>query len=156
MVPANVYNDEITAPIVSPSMYQEFILPTEIELSRFYGGLSYWHSCGNTTPFLSMINSIPNTQMVHVSPWTDLHGAVTSYDRNKFLELDLYPYQDVLYPQSDKYTAQRLETIKREIREAGARATVRADAIQIVEGVEKDMARLRSWVYCANKILLNQ
>jgi hypothetical protein len=154
MVPANIYNDEITAPVVSPDMYKDFILPTEVELSRFYGGLSYWHSCGNTTPFLGLINSIPNTQMVHVSPWTDLHCAVTSYDRNKFLELDLHPYQDVLYPPVDAPARQRLETIKREVGESGARATVRADAIQIVEGVEKDMARLREWVECANRVLL--
>jgi hypothetical protein len=111
-VPANIYNDEITSPIVSPSMYEEFILPTEVELSRFYGGLSYWHSCVNTTPSLGLINSIPNTQMIHVSPWTDLHGAVTCYDKNKFLELDLHPYEDVLYPESDMCVAQRLETIK--------------------------------------------
>lgn len=156
MVPANIYNDEITAPVVSPDMYKDFILSTEVELSRFYGGLSYWHSCGNTTPFLEMINSIPNTQMIHVSPWTDLHSALTSYDRNKFLELDLHPYEDVLYPPGDASAVQRLETIKNEVRETGARATVRADAIQIVEGVEKDMARLNSWVDCANRILLNQ
>lgn len=155
LVPANLYNDEVTSPVVSPDLYKEFILPTEIELSRFYGGLSYWHSCGNTTPLIGLINSIPDVQMIHVSPWTDLHSAVTSYDRNKFLEIVLHPYSDVLYPESEKHIVQRLETIKNEVHTSGAKATVRADAIQIIESVEKDMSKLQSWLECANRILLN-
>jgi len=51
-------NDEVSIPIVSPQLYEEFIFPYENELSKFYGGINWWHSCGNKTPLVSVIKKI--------------------------------------------------------------------------------------------------
>lgn len=72
-------NDEVGTPTVSPAMYEEFILPYEAEIGRFFGGVDYWHSCGNTTALLPHIAHIPGLHMLDVGPWTDLAAAVELY-----------------------------------------------------------------------------
>jgi hypothetical protein len=47
---SSLANDEVSIPMVSPSLYQKLILPYELELEKFYGGIHWWHSCGNKTP----------------------------------------------------------------------------------------------------------
>ena len=51
MPKGKLYNDEIDFPTLSTKLYREFVLPYEKELSEFYGGITYWHSCGTTTRF---------------------------------------------------------------------------------------------------------
>jgi uroporphyrinogen-III decarboxylase len=63
-----LYNDDVNCPSLSPSMYEELVLPYEIELCQFQGGIKYWHSCGNLTPLLPHIRKIPLIDMLHVSP----------------------------------------------------------------------------------------
>ena len=46
-------NDEVGIPWVSPALYEEFILPYETDLSEYFGGIDYWHSCGNCTALLA-------------------------------------------------------------------------------------------------------
>ena len=66
--PANLYNDEVNCPTLSPAMFEEFVLPYEQELSEFHGGIGYWHSCGDTTKLVELIDRIPNLGMFHVGP----------------------------------------------------------------------------------------
>jgi uroporphyrinogen-III decarboxylase len=72
-------NDEVGTPTVSPAMYEEFILPYETEISRFFGGIDYWHSCGDTTALLPKIARLPALHMLDIGPWTDLAAAVKLY-----------------------------------------------------------------------------
>jgi len=39
-------------------MYEELVFPYEDELGEFHGGLTWWHSCGNKTPFIKQIKKI--------------------------------------------------------------------------------------------------
>lgn len=57
-VESSCWNDEVSCPIISPQLYEEFIFPYEDELSKFYGGIRWWHSCGNKTPLVSTIKKM--------------------------------------------------------------------------------------------------
>ncbi len=77
--PLFLFNDEVSTPTLSPSMYEEFVLPYETELSNYFGGVSYWHSCGDTTALAPVIARLPNVHMFDVGPWTNLAKAVDVY-----------------------------------------------------------------------------
>src|SRR5665648_658569 len=87
MTPGHLFNDEVDYPTISPKMYEEFVLPYEQELSAYEGGLSYWHSCGNTTGFLELIKQTPNVKMFHVGPWTDLLYTSDAADEEDSVDL---------------------------------------------------------------------
>lgn len=148
----NIYNDEVTSPMVSPAIYKDLIRPTEIELSRFFGGVNYWHSCGNTTPFQKLINEIPNLHMVHVSPWSSISNARESYSLDKVIEVALHPYEDVTNPSAPDSIEKKLNFIKEETK--NHRSTVRADGIQLLNDVETDLRSVYRWIDCAAGILL--
>lgn len=71
----HLYNDEVDCNLFGPNIYEEFILPYEIELSKFHGGIAYWHSCGNIAPVLKHIRKIPDIKLLNISPWTDYKTA---------------------------------------------------------------------------------
>ena len=149
----NIYNDEVTSPMVSPKIYEELIRPTEIKLSNFFGGINYWHSCGNTTPFQKLINDIPNLHMAHVSPWSSVSNAAASYNPDSVvIEVALYAYDDVINPPREGFIEEKLRSIKEETR--NHRSTVRADGIQIVNDIRTDLKRITEWIDCARRILI--
>lgn len=72
----HVDSDEVDCGVISPRIYKEFILPYEKRLADFYGGeIFYYHSCGNLTPILDSVTSIPGLKRLEISPWTDLKKA---------------------------------------------------------------------------------
>jgi hypothetical protein len=151
---ANLYNDEVSVPVVSPRMYRDLIRPSETAVSEFFGGINYWHSCGNTTELIPLIDEVPNVQMVHVSPWTDVWKAAEGYTKgNKALEIVLHPVEDVLYPTSEESLRKRLTDVQEATE--GFYRTVRADGFTIMRGVCEDVDRMKHWVDVANEILLN-
>jgi uroporphyrinogen-III decarboxylase len=69
---STLWNDDASLPIISPSMYEEFCFPYDNELSIFYGGLRWWHSCGNKTPFIPIIKKIKNKiDFIELNCWND-------------------------------------------------------------------------------------
>lgn len=150
--PCNIYNDEVTSPVVSPDIYRDLILPTEIELSRRSGGVSYWHSCGNTTVLQELIDRIPDLHLVHVSPWTDLAHAEQTYSTERILEFVLHPVRDVL----EADAAQMTETL-RAARETVKthRFVVRADGFEFGrDNLQTGLERIRLLARVANETLL--
>jgi len=91
-----LFNDEVGLPLITPEMYEEFVLPYEIELSNFYGGILYWHSCGDTSNFVNLIREIPGLKMFHVGPRTDISKAAVAFGPDVSLDVDLDPFRDVL------------------------------------------------------------
>ena len=149
----NLYNDEVMASMISPELYENVIRPEEIELSNFLGGINYWHSCGNTTPFQKLIDEIPNVHMVHVSPWSDISNAVNSYNtENKALEIALYGYDELLCSPGKEHSKNKLRFIKEETKMH--RSQVRAAGIDIMNTVQNDLTKVKEWIDCANEILL--
>jgi hypothetical protein len=148
---ANIYNDEVTAPIVSPKLYEECILPGEIGLSEYFGGLAYWHSCGDTTGLYPLIARIPNLKMVTVSAWSDVVLAGEEYPMDIALEVQLHSYRDVLHPATAETRRERIELIREAT--AGRRAIVHACGIQLIDGYEAAMSSIGSLSAIARKAL---
>ena len=128
LVPGKLYNDEIDVPMMSPAMYKEFVLPYEIELSGFFGGIRYWHSCGKTTDVMEHIVKIPNLTMFHVSPWADEKKAAEILSpRDISLDVCLDPERD-LYFNDDAKVRERLIQLRENCK--GTRWSPRFDALQ--------------------------
>jgi hypothetical protein len=148
---ANIYNDEVTHPIVSPKMYEECILPSETGLSEFFGGLSYWHSCGNTTYLYNLIQRIPKLEMVTVSAWSDVKRAGMEYRPDMVLEVQLHNYRDVLHPESENTLSERIELIKEST--SGHKAIVHACGLVFPDGYGEAMRRIKILSETARKTL---
>lgn len=147
----SLYNDEVNVPMISPRFYEEFVLPYEIELGNFYGGISYWHSCGNTEKLQKMIKTIPHLEMVHVSPWTNLQKSVENFrDSGISLEVVLHPLRDVQQA-SDKEITAHLTSV-REVT-SGLPVTVRSDGMQLISTLEEDLNSIYRWAHIGRVIL---
>ena len=125
-------------------------MPYEQELSAFHGGILYWHSCGDTTALDPLIAKIPNLEMFHVGPWTDGETCMKVFRGAVPLEFCLHPVRDVQGAERPE-----IENRLRRIAAAceGSPYTVRADGIQLMSGVETDLANLKKWLSVADRVL---
>jgi len=149
--PAALYNDEVGVPLLSPRFYEKFVLPYEIELSEFFGGITYWHSCGNIVPFQKMIQAIPHVEMIHISPWSDLDQSVANLRGSDIaLEVVLHALRDVQSAPAEQITSYltRIREVTR-----GVPVTVRADALQLMSSVEEDVKKIKLWAEIAKSLL---
>ncbi|KLU63029.1 methylcobalamin:coenzyme M methyltransferase [Peptococcaceae bacterium CEB3] len=148
--PAKLYNDEIDGNILSPALYEQFVLPYEQEIADFSGGVLYWHSCGNTTAFISDIAKLKGLQLFHVGPWTAFQAAAEGLPPNVALDIDLEPIHNVLEATSEEM-ASHLEEIKRA---CGDRPFfVRADAFQPYKELAWEREQIARWSEIARKTL---
>jgi hypothetical protein len=150
IAPANLYNDECNCPLLSPRLYEHFVLPGEQELSRFSGGLAYWHSCGDTTQLIPYIARIPNLVMFHVGPWTRLEKALEVLPDSVALEVCLDPVADVQMA-SPRQMREKLGGIRALC--AGRAYTVRADGIQLLHSLPAELEQMRAWLETAQEVL---
>lgn len=104
-------NDEVNVPTLSPSQYEEYVLPYERRLLSYYGELEYYHSCGNLTPMLEQIKTL-RPRMLHVSPWTDLEKACELFsEEHTVLDVWVHVAGDVMYATEE----QALQAVKRRV-----------------------------------------
>jgi uroporphyrinogen-III decarboxylase len=148
----NIYNDEVNTPTLSPQLYEEFALPYEIELSKFHGGILYWHSCGNTTALMTSIAKIPDLEMFHVGPWTDLKTAMDTFKGELPLEICIHPLK---YVQNADENAMRSNL--QEINEicGDSPYTIRAEGLQKFTTVNEDVKHIKDWIRIANETSKN-
>ena len=146
----NLYNDEVNCPTLSPEQYKEFVLPYEIELCNFHGGIVYWHSCGDIANLAEGISRIPYLEMLHIGPWTDMKEVRRVFGERVAYEKCLMPTEDV-----QMATEEEMEKKLEEIRGVldGTAYTVRADGLQIVSSVDRDIEKVIKWVTIARKKL---
>ena len=148
----NLYNDEVNCPTLSPNQYEEFVLPYEIELCNFHGGIVYWHSCGDITKLLESIRQIPQIDMLHIGPWTSLLDSERVFGKDTALENCLMPTEDVQMA-SPKEMEIKLQEIKNIFE--GSHYTVRADGLQLINDVNHDVEVINQWIKIARKVLKN-
>lgn len=141
--PCDLDNDEVNTPIISPEIYDEFILPFEQKICAFHGGIGYWHSCGDVSKLLPWIRKIPRIDLLHVGPWTDLQRVKELFGEDTPLEICLMPTTDVLMADEDSMK-NRLLDIKNALQ--GAAFTIRADGMQVVHSVRTDVEKIQKWV----------
>jgi len=147
-----LFNDEVGLPLITPKMYEEFILPYEIELSNFYGGILYWHSCGDTSNFVNLIRKIPGLKMFHVGPRTDVSKAAVAFGPDVSLDVDLDPFRDVLEV-NEKKMRLKIKEITNICMKKDVPFSIRADAFQPVHALEKDLSKMKQWINVASSFL---
>jgi uroporphyrinogen-III decarboxylase len=138
-----LFNDEIDCPTISPEMYRDLILPYEKELAEFFGGVSYWHSCGSITRILPYIHEIPDIEMFHVGPWTDLETVCRIFPQGTTLDICLKPEDDVYYA-SAKQMVEKLRFIRKT--SEGFVPGVRADVFQKLEDWQENLKKINLWI----------
>jgi len=144
IAPCKLGNDEISTPMIAPYMYDEFILPYELELAVFHGSVMYWHSCGVTDAFYEAVATIPNLDMMHIGPWSDVAKAAEVFGKRDIaLDICINSTEDV-YDRKPEEMRQKLMKIKNAC-EGKVRYAVRADGFQIIRTIEQDLAKIREW-----------
>ena len=147
---ANLYNDCIGSETISPRMYEEFVLPEEMRLGEYHGAIAYWHSCGTTEGFAPFVARLPKLTMYHVGPHTNVRKVREALGANVALEVCLDPVGDV---QMSDPPAMRDRI--RAIAEAadGAPLTIRADGLQLFNGLDQDLGKIREFTEAAKAVL---
>jgi uroporphyrinogen-III decarboxylase len=141
--PANhsdLYNDEVDGNLFSPEVYKEFIFPYENKLSHFYGGIRYYHSCGNLIPFLDYLKKLPGLEKLHIGPWTDLKVAKTKLNHKIRLQKCMNPEDDI-FSCNEKEMRQKIIKIIQDGK--GTKLDICADAIH---SPSSDLEKVKSWV----------
>jgi len=147
----HIGNDEVTAPVVSPSIYSAFLLPLEQELSRFHGGLTCWHSCGDTGPLAHLIRQIPHIKQFYTGPWTDLRLVMEAFGTTTPLEIAVHVVDDMLAASPERMHAK----LRQVIQTCGsAPLKLRAGSTDSVFDLQKDLARARTWTEIARRVAL--
>ncbi len=122
----DMFEDEVDGNLFSADFNREFIIPCTKRLADYYGGIPYYHSCGNLTHFLEDIAALPVTRMQHISGWTSFDKAVEVVPRDVVLQYSLNPLSDVFAA-----TPEHMERRLKELAEAsrGRQVDICADAI---------------------------
>jgi uroporphyrinogen-III decarboxylase len=147
--PGLLFNDEVGAPIISPRLYREFVLPYEIELAEFHGGIAYWHSCGNTTAFVNDLAQIPGLKLFHIGPNTDPLKAAKAFGPEVNLEICLQDVRDV-YESSQEQIRQKFFTIAEACQ--GHNYYIRADGFDVVTTKEESLEKITRLVDIARQV----
>lgn len=148
--PCKLYNDEINSPMVSPELYRDLIFPFEKELGEHFGGVKYWHSCGNTTPFLEQINKLPNLALFHTGPLTSYEDADRIMGARTTLDVNLDPTRDVLHA-SEAQMEEKLRDIAEKCRHKNL--TVRIDNLMPDGSLETQLDKIAKWQDAAARVL---
>jgi uroporphyrinogen-III decarboxylase len=105
-------NDEVDGKTISPKIYENFAYPYEKELANFYPkGISYFHSCGDITPFLDLIMKTKGLRRLQISHITDFNTAIDKIGRKMVFEKRIDP---TILPFGDVQTINKsiIETLK--------------------------------------------
>jgi len=147
---AHIGNDEVTVPYVSPKLYERFILPWEIKLSEFHGGLSCWHSCGTTTPLLELIRRIPNVHQFYTGPWTDVDRVVEVFGSDTPLMIAVNTVDDVMAATPEAMAA-KVHWLAERCQ--GAALQIRGGAMNAAFDLQHDVQQMIRWCRVAREAL---
>lgn len=146
----HIGNDEVTVPLVSPRIYREFLLPYEQQISAFHGGLTCWHSCGTTTPLLSLIKSIPNVHQFYTGPWTDVAAVMETFGADTPLMIAVNTVDDIMAASPEQMAA-KIRSLTEQCR--GAALYIRGGSMNTAFDLQADLKQMRLWNQVARKIL---
>ncbi len=143
----DLFNDDL--PIMSPRSYKTFILPYEQELSNFYGGIYYWHSCGDITPHVPEVIKVPNIDVLDFGVTMEDKRAGLEKLRNstrKTIELRVLAQKHIQQATDDDMKAY-MENIVMGCQEMSLEKYVlRSSGMSVLLGAEDDLKRLRRWI----------
>lgn len=150
-----LFNDEISTPMLSDAQYQEFVLPYEIELSNFCGGVKYWHSCGVSHAFYESVAKIPNLKLMHVGPWSDVAKAADVFGKKDIaLEICVSSIRD-MHEKTKEQMTEQLQEIKNAC-DGKVKYSVRCDGIAVLDTQEECMTKMKQWCEAATEVFQPQ
>ena len=142
----DLWNDEIDSSLMSPVMYEEFVLPYEIKLCDFHRGIRYWHSCADVTGFIAQITKIPAIDILDVGPWTDLETTLKITQGKIPLEVRPHPKRINIYAASQKDMLRVNEGIISACKSYHNEAfAIRASSLQTTEDLTSNLEKIRLW-----------
>lgn len=154
----DLFNDDI--PLMSPSSYAQFFLPYEQELSDFYGGVYYWHSCGDITAHLPQVLRLTSIQLldfgVSMEDKTEGLAGLTAAGGDphgpRAIEFRVMAQRHI-QEASEEEQKTYVRAILRGCREHGVpRYVVRSSGMSLLLGGEPDVARLARWVELVREV----
>ena len=149
----NLFNDEINCPTVSRQLYSELILPFEQEICKFHGGLLYWHSCGDVTKILEEISEIPEIDMMHIGPWTNIDKAIKIFKNRMPLEINVNWQRDVLDMNEEQMRSKIMSIICDCINNDAGGFEIRLSGVSLHHSLEETIARARMWNKAASDVI---
>ncbi|MCP4395813.1 MAG: hypothetical protein GY801_00675 [bacterium] len=149
----DLFNDDL--PIMSPASYREFILPYEQELSEFYGGIYYWHSCGDISKHTPEVLKVPNIDV--------LDFGVTMDDKRVGLEKLPHPFDSTvelrvmaqahIQNAADDEIRSYMEDIVACCQDIQLHKYVlRSSGMSVLLGAEDDLKQLRKWIEVTRRV----
>jgi hypothetical protein len=149
----SLFNDEVDAGVIGGRHYRQHILPHERTLGEFHGEITYWHSCGNTTPMARDISGMGCVGLLDVSGWTDLETVLKTVDaRHQRFEIRFNPVKD-LQDATAEHMARQIRRKLELCRQYDVDAfTLRVSGIQPWENLAADMAQLRTWLELSRRL----
>lgn len=145
-------DDDVNCPTLSPALYRDAILPMEMELGEHYGGIFYWHSCGNTSRLLDDIARIPTLDLFHCGPWTDVAEACRVMGaRGVPLEICVDPV-DKAQMASPVDQKRFLQDVVAQIPE-DVDCYVKLDSLEVIRDLPTELAAICNWIDVARKVL---
>lgn len=108
---SDMFEDEVDGNLFSPQMFHDLVVPYTKQLSAFYGGIGYYHSCGNLTDFLPDIATLGIRVMQHISGWTDYARAAELMPSEVILQISLNTTDDVMLADEAHMRKRLLEII---------------------------------------------
>jgi len=145
MLISSLSNDEINSLTVSPKVYTEFIFPYEKQLADFYGGIGYYHSCGDLTHLLKYIKELPGLEVFHVGPWTNLKKSRDVMGKDITLQCCLFAEKDIFYA-DESQMKKKVKTILDE--NQGGKLQIVADSF-----MSGPWDKVKTWLEIARSIV---
>ncbi len=147
----DLFNDDI--PLMSPEMYTKFFLAYEQELSDFFGGVYYWHSCGDVTPHVGEIHGLTDIDVFDFGVTMESKKAgLAGLKRNQTLEIRVMA-QTHIQECSEEESKAYIRDILTDCREAGINKYVlRSSGMSVVKGAGEDVKKLVRWVELAREV----
>jgi hypothetical protein len=141
----DLFKDDI--PFMSPAMYRDFFLPYEQELCDFYGGIFYWHSCGDVSKHVSEIHKLTDIEVFDFGVTMENKSeGIKGLNRNQLLELRVMAQthiQECTEEESKSYIRNIISTCKENKID---KYVIRSSGMSIVKGSKLDIEKLGHWV----------
>jgi uroporphyrinogen-III decarboxylase len=147
----DLFNDDI--PLMSPDAYARFFLPYEQELAHFHGGVYYWHSCGDITRHVAVIDKLDGVALLDFGvTMQDKREGMRNLSRPRALELRVMAKTHIQEASEEAAKAYILDMIEA-CRESGVkRYVIRTSGMSILLGGEEDLLKLARWVEMVREV----
>lgn len=140
-----LYNDEVSLPIVSPFIYEEFIESYEREITHFHNGVTWWHSCGKKSSLLPMINRIGDIELFDAGLWVDdIEEEVNNFKTGSSLIVRFHPLSVFYDNKEPNVLLSKLNFVSNVCK--GIPFYIRADGIQFIHSQEVDIPKIKQWL----------